>query len=204
METIVRETAFRLVNMMIERGILEVLNVGRAFNDWFYDSDLPEEGFQYFSGLTKVCVIHEELEGLGYVLKFGYGRGEKDYASIEYDIYCLAKQEGFAEYFPETFFLGDFENVSFYVQELTDCNEEAITSEWFESIRNEQHEECDEEDAWDAVDNLSDEEAIMITFHDYDFYEFLLRNHVNDFHEGNFGYIGDRIVIVDFSGYNRV
>jgi hypothetical protein len=26
-------------------------------------------------------------------------------------------------------------------------------------------------------------------------------NHIGDLHEGNFGYIGDRMVIVDFSGW---
>ena len=58
-----------------------------------------------------------------------------------------------------------------------------------------------EEDVWLEIDGMGDRDKAELSFHDDELTEFLEENYINDLHEGNFGYIGDRMVIVDFSGW---
>ena len=46
---------------------------------------------------------------------------------------------------------------------------------------------------------MDDWEKAQLCFHDENLCNFLMDNRVGDLHEGNFGYIDDRMVIVDFS-----
>ena len=42
---------------------------------------------------------------------------------------------------------------------------------------------------------------IDLMFNDMALSSFLSKHRIGDLHEGNFGFIGDRTVIIDFSGY---
>ena len=61
-------------------------------------------------------------------------------------------------------------------------------------------EEYDPDHLWDELDCLDDDEKAFLSFRDSAFCTFLWDNGIGDLHEGNFGYIGNRMVIVDFSG----
>ena len=48
---------------------------------------------------------------------------------------------------------------------------------------------------------MDDDQKAFLMFRDSGFCQFLWQNGIGDLHEGNFGYIGSRMVIVDFSGW---
>lgn len=154
-------------------------------------------------GLSKVCIGHNDLER--WVIKVGYTENVKiDHAAREYDNYCLAVEEGLACYFPTTIYLGTFGGRPFYVQEKAICNENQITSNWYDCLCDEF--ECagrryDPDEIWDTIWDMSDEERADLTFHDDELTVFLAENRIGDLHEGNFGTIGGLLVIIDFSGW---
>ena len=162
-------------------------------------------GFGAAGGASKVCIWHSDL--CGWVIKVGYTeRVAIDYAAREYEVYCAAKEEGLAHYFPKTEFLGTFNDRAFYVQEYAECDENQVTSDWYERVSDrfeELGEDYDSDTVWSEIDCLDDWEKVDLCFHNEKLCNFLMDNRVGDFHEGNFGYIGSRMVIVDFSGWHQ-
>ena len=197
-----REIATTIVQMMVDYGLIEELTEGRL-DDWFYKNKLHNEGFDLSTGMTKACIIHNDL--CNWVIKVGFVRGVKiDYAKKEYECYCLAKDAGLEHYFPTTIYLGDFGNRPFYLQQKATCCEEEVSSEWYERLRDrydEYEEEYDCDNLWDIIYDMDDDEKVILTFGDEELAEFLRENRIGDLHEGNFGYIGGCLVIVDFSGF---
>lgn len=197
-----REIAVTIVEAMVEYGLTESLGEGRVY-DWFYNNDLFDEGFDLFSGMTKACITHDDL--FDWVIKVGFTRGVKiDYAQKEYDCYCLAKEAGLGYYFPTTIYLGEFGGRPFYLQQAAECSEDQVSSDWYESLRDryeENGELYDVDQLWDIIYDMDDYEKAMLTFGNEELANFLYENKIGDLHEGNFGYIGDHMVIVDFSGY---
>jgi hypothetical protein len=200
-----RGIAIVLVEALVEYGLNEHLQQYGEFGaeNWFYEMGLREAGFCMSGGATKICIQHDDL--CGWVIKVGYTKGVKfDYAAKEYENYCKAVECGFEEYFPETVFLGEFGDRAFYVQELADCDEYAVTSDWYERLRDDYEEDGEEYDAeclWDEINDMDDDQKAFLSFHNNALCNFLWKNRITDLHEGNFGYIRGCLVIVDFSGY---
>lgn len=200
-----REVATALVEALVEYGLTDHLSqYGEdSVSDWFCDMNLRDAGFSMRGGATKICVEHEDLDS--WVVKVGYTSGVKiDYAAKEFENYCKAVKAGFACYFPETVFLGEFGGRAFYIQELADCDEEAVSSDWYERLRDgydEDGEEYDPDSLWEEIDGMGDDEKAFLSFRNSALCNFLWENRITDLHEGNFGYIGDKMVIVDFAGY---
>ena len=200
-----RGIAITLVEALVEYGLTEHLEQYGEFStrDWFDDNGLKAADFYMRSGATKVCIEHEDLEG--WVIKVGFTSGVKlDYAALEYNNYCLAEQAGLAYYFPETVYLGEFGGCAFYVQEMADCDEDAVSSIWYERLRDEYEEDGEEYDPdriYDEIDCMDDDQKAFLTFRNSELCAFLWENRITDLHEGNFGSIGGKMVIVDFSGY---
>lgn len=200
-----REIAITIVNALVEYGLTDNLaQYGEhCTEDWFWDNKLRHEGFSASGGATKICIWHEDL--CGWVIKVGYTQGVKhDYATIEYNNYCKAEEAGFTQYFPETIYLGEFGGRAFYIQAECDCDEEQVTSDWYERLRDgydEDGEEYDPDCLWDEVYNLDDDEKAFLMFRDGAFCRFLWENGIGDLHEGNFGYYKGCAVIIDFSGF---
>jgi hypothetical protein len=204
-----REIAVTLAEALAEYGIGEHLFEygcsGEVDNlyDWYDNNDLYQMGFRFSAGMTKVCITHRDLEN--WVIKVGFNRClVQDYAKREYEVYRLAEQAGLEYYFPETIYLGDFFGVPFYAQKMAECQEDAISADWYERLAERYDcygEEYTDSDIWDVIYDMDDREKAMLCFNDEDLADFLMENRIGDLHEGNFGYIGDRLVIVDFSGY---
>lgn len=204
-----REIAVTLAEALAEYGIGEHLFEydcsGEVENlyDWYDNNELYQMGFRFSAGMTKVCITHRDLEN--WVIKVGFNRRlAQDYAKREYEVYRLAEQAGLEYYFPETIYLGDFFGVSFYVQQWAECQEDEVSADWYERLA-ERYDSYGKEytdgDIWDVIYDMDDCEKAMLCFNDEDLVDFLMENHVGDLHEGNFGYIGEHLVIVDFSGY---
>ena len=200
-----REIAITIVNALVEYGLTDHLaQYGEhCTEDWFFFNKLGKEGFSASGGATKICIWHEDLHG--WVLKVGYTQGVKhDYATVEYNNYCKAEEAGFAQYFPETIYLGEFGGRAFYVQAECDCDEDQVTSDWYERLRDgyeEDGEEYDPDRLWDEIDGMDDDEKAFLMFRDSGFCQFLWQNGIGDLHEGNFGYYRGCAVIIDFSGF---
>jgi hypothetical protein len=198
-----RETAIQLVDYLVGCGLCKNLSM-RSFYDWFHEW-LEGSGFTFSDGMTKICLFHPNLENC--VIKVGYIDSTSiDHAELEYKHYGDAVAQNLDYYFPYTDFLCEHDGVKFFIQEIAECSEETITSDWYEQL-SVQHEEMGEEfepdEIWNEVWDLGDSEKIALMFNDFALSRFLSSHKIGDLHEGNFGFIGDRTVIIDFSGYHH-
>lgn len=199
-----RELAIKLANILVENGIEEHLSQYDV-EDWYDDRELVNHNIWMSAGATKSCAGIEGLDG--WIVKIGHSSGvSKDYARVEYDNYVMAEEAGLAHYFPYTDFLCECNGLEFYIQEFAQCDEDEITSEWHQrlsDIHEENGENIEDDWIWDEVYSLEDEEKISLMYNNPELLDFLQEHRINDLHEGNFGFINDRIVIIDFSGYAR-
>ena len=200
-----REIAISLVEALVEYGINDHLaQYGkRCIEDWFDNMELGRWGFGASAGATKTCIWHRDLGN--WVIKVGHTeKVAKNYAKVEYENYLAAVEAGLGYYFPETVFLGEFGGECYYVQQYAECSEDAVSSEWYERLRDQYDEDGEEYDCdslWNEIYDMEDDQKAMLMFGDMALCEFLSDNRIGDLHEGNFGYIGGKCVIIDFSGY---
>lgn len=200
----VRELAEDLVYDLMTKGLLSHLDRcgDNNFEDWFYTNNLEDDGYWYGIGMTKICIGHICLDN--WVIKFSANDSSKDYMAREYEIYQEAERQNMTEFFPQTFFLGRFEGRDCYIQERAECNERDIYSECYNQICSFYEEESKEYNSdliCDEVDTLNDDERVNLLFHNSELIDFLYEHEINDLHEGNFGLINGKFVIIDFSGY---
>lgn len=200
-----REVAITLVEALCEYGLTDHLaQYGEhGTENWFWDNNLSDADFGAFGGATKVCITHPDLSN--WVIKVGYTENvRKDYASYEYNVYCAAEEAGLARYFPKTAYLGEFCGRAFYVQQEANCDEDQVTSDWYERLRDQYDEEGAEYDVdnlWCEIDDMDSLDKAMLVFGDEELCDFLSEHRVNDLHEGNFGYINGYMVIIDMAGF---
>ena len=205
LSSIEREIAITIVEALVEQGLTSHLAQYGEFGteSWFVHNELHENGFHACGGATKICISHEDL--CSWVIKVGYTQGVKhDYATIEYNNYCKAEEAGLAHYFPETIYLGEFGGRAFYIQAECDCDEDQVTSDWYERLRDgydEDGEEYDPDCLWAEIDGMDDDQKAFLMFRNSELCNFLWENGIGDLHEGNFGYFKGCPVIVDFSGF---
>lgn len=160
--------------------------------------------FSLHNGAVKYCVSSILFEN--YVVKFC---GEEfDYCEREYTNYLAAVDRGLEEFFPYTDFLGELNGLKLYIQERAVCDCEYVNSIWHESLRESYEGAFEDEDEdfinsriWDAVDDLEDDERLQMIYHVEDLEDFINEYCINDLHEANFGFVDERLVIIDFSGY---
>jgi hypothetical protein len=200
-----REIATALVQTLVEYGLTENLaQYGEhGTENWFINNNLGTMGFWVSGGATKACISHTDLTD--WVIKVGYKEQVAcNYAALEYNNYCLAEEAGLAIYFPVMIYLGEFAGVPFYLQQMAECYEDQVSYDWYERLRDQYEEagqEYDDDTLWCTIDCMDDDEKAYMCFHDPKLVDFLSDHRIGDLHEGNFGYIGDRMVIVDFSGW---
>lgn len=200
-----REVAITLVKALCEYGLTKNLAQygDHSTENWFRNNKLGSAGFWTSGGATKVCIGHSDLSG--WVIKVGYTKGvKKDYATYEYNVYCAAEEAGLARYFPKTVYLGECCGRAFYAQQMARCDEDQVTSDWYERLRDQYEEEGVEYDAdnlWYEIDDMDSLDKAMLVFGDEELCDFLSEHRVNDLHEGNFGYIHGCMVIIDMAGF---
>ena len=199
------KAAVALVEALVEYGLTQHLAYygDNSTERWFREFNVREAGFWFASGCTKVCIGHTDLSN--WIIKVGYTETVAcDYAKREYENYCHAREAGLEEYFPETIELGIFGNCAFYIQQKVECDEDKVSSDWYEALRDRYDyygEEYDCDILADELDNMESDEKAFLLFENMQLSDFLVDNGINDLHEGNFGYIDGRAVIIDFSGY---
>ena len=201
--------AYKLVNALCDAGLSSFCECygENSFSKWYDSKKLAEYGVYYENGASKVCLYQDEISE--YVIKFGFVGSKKDYCQIECENYRKAVEAGLERYFPYTEELCVRDGIHFFIQEKAVCDEEAISSEWFSEMNeamSDYRDDYESEDeyysyVWDAVAEMSDEERVNTLYGDEELLDFLYEMDINDLHEGNFGMIGDRVVIIDFSGW---
>lgn len=175
----------------------------KSFVDMYYKHNMDTRDFDFRIGCSKYCLMNPFFEN--YVIKFSLG--SFDYCEREYKNYWAAVDNHLEEYFPYTVFLGDLNGLKLYIQEKAICDSETISSIWYNKIYEGYWSEEDAKEAaqsgeiWNMIDDLDDYERVEYVYDDDKLWEFLDEYRINDLHEGNFGYVGERLVIIDFSGF---
>ena len=207
--------------------ILDLVRDNSAFSnfilsptvDHWYDFFNEEnyEGFRLYCGASKGVIIFDDYD---FVIKMPLiDRDEAfDYCLLEWRNYLHFKEIGLDRFFAEIDYVDKIGNTPIYIQEFVDCNEEEIEDEISEASYNNavevaRHfgEEITEDwnnAFWDDffdLDSFDKAEIFLRESWGDDNFEYLETefedNYINDLHCGNFGYRGDFLVVVDYSGY---
>ena len=204
-----REFLFEVIKEIVFHGFSEVAQGEIYFERWY---SRERKNLSLISdarcGVSKGVFFCEDLPEI--VIKTPI-LNDMDYCKKELDNYMKAEDEGFENYFAEIEYFGEYGGIPFYVQVAAD-NESARSSLW-NSVKVEvvinglcSADSSDDEKmgvADEFLYDLSDEDRIDIFFGgvSIEFLNFLMKNEINDLHEGNIGIIGERKVIFDYSGW---
>lgn len=189
-------------------------------------SEKYKKPFDYATGATKGVLIFKQL---GFVIKIPFCRNTEecyynsnysdyeccyftgadadngwDYCEAEANKYERAEEEGVAECFAKTKKIGDIDGYPIYIQEL---------AEIYKSIDYQSsHTEEDSRQVSSICNSnnfyMFNIEWLSDAFHYYGekmfhkLLEFIRTVGINDLHDGNIGYIGNRPVLVDYSSFD--
>lgn len=194
--TVDMEQVKSFINLLVEAGMIaDINNAEKRFQpyDWFRDN-MPKR-YDIYEGACKGVIAFKDAD---YVIKFDY-YGEESYCKLEADNYADAVAVGLARYFAETRFVCEIDGVTFIVQEKCICDEDAVYDSLGRYVRINCG--CEEQDVWDEVECICEEGRAYEMFENAALAHFICSHYINDLHQGNFGFIGDRLVMTDFSGF---
>jgi hypothetical protein len=189
------------INFLVEAGMINAIKNDEEYfqpRAWFR-KHMPNQ-YNVYEGACKGVIA---LEDADYVIKFDY-YGSESYCKLEANNYADAVEAGLARYFAETRFVYEIDGITFTVQERCNCDEGAVYNSlgrYVQSTYEDEGSEYDEHDIWSEVDCLFDEGRAYEMFEDAALAHFICSHYINDLHQGNFGFIGERLVMTDFSGF---
>ena len=189
-------------------------------------SEKYKKPFDYATGATKGVLIFEQL---GFVIKIPFCRNSEDcyynsaygeyeccyftgadtdngwdYCEAEANKYERAEEEGLAQCFAKTKKIEDIDGYPIYMQELADIYKSIdYQSSHTEEDSRQVSSICNSNNFY--MFNL---EWLSDAFHYYGekvfhkLLEFIRTVGINDLHDGNIGYIGNRPVLVDYSSFD--
>lgn len=182
----------------------------RYFREWTEEIKEKFQGLDIVWGCTKIVFILESMEN--WVIKVPFVPRRKklfiDHCEKELSIFLKAKEECVDIFFAEVIKVEKELEVDFYLQKRAECEEKKILSSFSEYANNNcrREEFNNEEDYYYELEimemQMEDCEKIEAIFGQEDkLFDFINRNGINDFHEGNFGTVNGCSVIIDYSGY---
>lgn len=179
--------------------------------------NLPEDfKYKYAIGATKLCIIPENEK---YVIKIPFNgesglfnglekffyatkddRYRWDYCLEEVLVYNLAKLERVHDAFCKTRMIGFVKEHPIYIQQKAEIFKSKKGKEHFNHFSDEY---CDRYDFYcfntewiaDAIKYYGTKKFNQIMI-------FLKNNNIEDLHDENIGYIGEKPVLIDYSNYN--
>lgn len=189
-------------------------------------SEKYKKPFDYATGATKGVLIFEQL---GFVIKIPFCRNSEDcyynsaygeyeccyftgadtdngwdYCEAEANKYERAEEEGLAQCFAKTKKIGDIDGYPIYMQELADIYKSIdYQSSHTEEDSRQVSSICNSNNFY-----MFNIEWLSDSFHYYGekvfhkLLEFIRTVGINDLHDGNIGYIGNRPVLVDYSSFD--
>lgn len=135
----------------------------------------------------------------------GRNEGDWDYCATEANRYNIAKEEGFEIYFAETRLIGHIRDYPIYVQEKCTVFS-GFTNSHDPDINKKTIKVCKDAgfDYWMPIDWLTDFRFYYGEARLTEFIHFLYeKDWYDDLRGPNLGYIGDRPVLIDYSGYSE-
>lgn len=156
------------------------------------------------NGATKMCIIPDDDK----VIKIpfvgsGWHNFQYNYCEKEASIYKKAKEKGVEEFFAATM-----------EAELIECQDGASIMAYFQERVDTHRIRILSNDEWDQASNISDSSPtgmpsswLLDAFEYYgqerllEFFSFVRDAKINDIHIDNVGYIGNRPVLLDYSGF---
>ena len=169
---------------------------------------LHEMGLQVAAGCTKVCIIDEEEE---FVIKFDIVDKccGASYCDLESRNYKMAVEAGLGRWFAGTWEVGEVAGRMVYLQQYARTDEDATSDSFYDYICENYYDGQNDEETQDSiacsVDEMDNEDRIYAMIgYDHDaskVVDFCDQWDINDLHAGNWGYINDEAVMIDYSGY---
>ena len=190
------------------REILEIATGINGFEDFilgknenFDVAQLFNKGIEYNCGCTKHVFW---LKYGKYVFKVDICE-DFSYCEKEYEIYKEAKKEGIGDLFAEISYIGDIFGKKAYAMEYAHVSDDDVENDYY--IKN-SNSGMSENEIIEMMDDMNSEDVVLDLFKFYYPHniikvlnKFIQKNQINDFHPGNVGYINNRLVFIDYSGY---
>ena len=194
------ERAMSFVARLIDAGLVRDINDPQTRFDvweWFDDRSELNDGYEVCNGACKGVLVFHDAD---YVIKFDY-YGSKSYCKMEAENYADAVEAGLGIYFAETRVITEVDGIVFTIQEQCVCDEGEVYDSAHRYVKETNGEDLSEDDIWDEVDYLCEHGLLYRIFDDEALRSFICCHHINDLHQGNFGFIGERLVMTDYSGF---
>ena len=204
-----------LLNMCVEKGLDFFETHDReSFVDWHYDNNMY--GVDSDWGASRFVIWEDTLP---YVIKIPFidNRTQyKNYCEIEVEICERAMKTDIRDCFAETAFLCYYQGHPIYIMEKAICDEDELYLSACEAAEN--HKDMTEEfvarsevenysssASFSSMDSMTQAEFLKLEEWGEDvadkFFSFSKENNINDQHLGNFGYIDNHLVIIDYCGF---
>lgn len=212
-------------DLIDETGFDAYLRGEQSYFDWRYGSgeDLPEDIWAA-SGATRV--VFGTYSEPSVVFKMLQDRNDIDYNASEAFIYQRAIEAGVSEWFAWTEKVETIEvnGVKTYIYAMDFCDVDGdqlenasydlAVQEYLadEGLTLEEMSDDDRENMYHMIDDsyCGDSEGIqhyMFATYNYEdmcnLFNFLEDNFVNDTHAGNWGYLNNHLVLIDYGGFER-
>jgi hypothetical protein len=185
-----------------------------------WSGDCPDE-MMWNNGASRLVIWDSDY--CDYVIKIALAPGYEKYCQHEVEVYEAAVREGFADQFAwcacyqEPVYGDDgFYTPGIYVMEYVDCDEEAVyDSAWMHGYRSycemkgldsSSYDHMEEYNDWNYCEDddmvLDCIEASMDEDTKRAFCVFMMKWWITDIHTQNAGFKGNKMVIVDYAGWN--
>ena len=210
--------ADRIINMVESAGF-DITNPYSIIDNADYTNTPADMRYSY--GASRLVIWDEDY--CDYVVKIALNESYEKYCQHEVEVYEAAVKEGLADSFAwcmcyaEPCMNDDFYNPGIYVMEYVDCNEDCNADAVWEygynqycserGLDSSNYDHADEYNNW-SYDGV-DEELTLDYVESYvpgelirAFVVFMSKWHITDIHTSNIGYIGNRIVMLDYAGWN--
>lgn len=194
------ERVMSFVARLIDAGLVNDINDPESrFDVWDWFDNRPElnDGYEVCSGACKGVLVFHDAD---YVIKFDY-YGSQSYCKMEAENYADAVRAGVELYFAETRIITEVDGIVFTIQEQCICDENEVYNSAHRYVEETNSGDLSENDIWDEVYYMCDNGCLYEIFDDEALRSFICCHHINDLHQGNFGFIGNRLVMTDFSGF---
>ena len=209
--------AERIINMVESAGF-DLTDPYSIINYANY-STTPDE-MRWDNGASRLVIWDEDY--CDYVIKIALSEKFEKFCQHEVEVYEAAMKEGFADKFAwcmqyaEPHGEGDTYVPGIYIMEYADCNEDVnMDSAWkygyeqyckMKGFDSSNYDHADEYEEWNCeeYDDMVIEyvQSTMSEEQKRAFNVFMMKWWITDIHTQNVGYVGNRIVILDYAGWN--
>ena len=176
----------------------------------------------YAYGASRIVIWDEDY--CDYVVKIALDEKYEKFCQHEVEVYEAAIKEGLADTFawcmcyaePRYNDEGEYEVPGIYVMEYVDCNEDVNSDEIWKygysqyckerGLDSSSYDYADDYDEW----NCEEDDELVLEYVESQmndeqrrlFNVFMMKWWISDIHNQNIGHIGNRIVILDYAGWN--